>query len=125
MKLKTITDECFQDYKKASMYLFTCFCDWKCCREGNFDTSFCQNSRYASDETIEISNEDLFKRYVDNPLTEAIVVGGFEPFLQFGELVSLISHFRYNNCFDDFVIYTGYTEDELVLLIEMFNVLLL
>jgi hypothetical protein len=33
MKVKDIIDENFQDYKKPSMFISTCFFDWKCCIE--------------------------------------------------------------------------------------------
>ena len=46
-------------------------------------------------------------------MTSAIVIGGLEPILQEEEVISLIEYFRSKNCMDDFVIYTGYTEEEL------------
>ena len=33
--------------------------------------------------------------------------------MQFEEVYDLIKYFRNNNCNDDFVIYTGYNEDEI------------
>jgi putative AlgH/UPF0301 family transcriptional regulator len=30
MKVKTILDETFQDYRKCSMLISACYCDWKC-----------------------------------------------------------------------------------------------
>ena len=41
------------------------------------------------------------------------MIGGLEPFMQYDELLSLISLFRSHGCLDPFVIYTGYREDEL------------
>lgn len=46
-----------------------------------------------------------------NPLTHSIVVGGLEPFLQFNEVLSLVSKFRELTA-DDIIIYTGYDKKE-------------
>ena len=48
-----------------------------------------------------------------NPITQAIVIGGLEPILQFDEIFELVSYFRKLGCNDDFVIYTGYYENEI------------
>lgn len=50
--------------------------------------------------------------FKSNPITKSIVIGGLEPLLQFDEVLSLIKYFRNNGCNDDFVIYTGYYENE-------------
>lgn len=113
MKLKAIVDEDFQDYKKTAMFLATCRCDFKCCEEGGFDRSICQNSPMASQPTLGIPDEEIVARYKANPLSKAIVFGGLEPFLQVGELFDLICLFRYEGVTDDIVIYTGYTKEEL------------
>ena len=83
-------------------------CTWKC---GRAD---CQNSALALAEDIEINKEEICKKYISNPITEAFVFGGLEPFDQLMDLISLIDCIR--NKFkikDDIVIYTGYTESEL------------
>ena len=49
---------------------------------------------------------------MSNPITEAIVFGGLEPFLQFDEVYEFISEFRKESN-DPVVIYTGYNEDEI------------
>ena len=33
--------------------------------------------------------------------------------MQFNEILSLLKYFRENNCWDDFVIYTGYYKEEI------------
>ena len=48
-----------------------------------------------------------------NPITEAIVIGGLEPFTQFEDIFNLIKYFRENHCDDKFIIYTGYYPDEI------------
>lgn len=118
MKLKNVVLEDFVNYKNPSMFLITSFCDFKCCHEGNFDESVCQNNPLVQQKTKDISLEYLYNSYINNPITKAIVVGGLEPFLQFKELYDLIKYFRDNGCEDDFVIYTGYYKEEIIPEIE-------
>lgn len=112
MKVKYIQDETFQDYKKISMLIATCFCDFKCCVEQEIPVEICQNSELAQKPIIDIPDCDIIGRYLRNPLTKAIVIGGLEPFMQAESVYYFINAFR-ANCSDDIVIYTGYTEDEL------------
>ena len=113
LTVKEIVDENFQDYKKASMFIATVKCDFKCLTERGLDCSICQNSKTAKLPNKTVLIPDVFKRYMSNPLTSAVVVGGLEPMLQFDEIFNLISYFRENGCDDDFVIYTGYYADEI------------
>ena len=113
MQLKTIIDEDFTNYKKSSMFIASCYCNWKCCIEQDLDNSICQNSEIAKQKNIEISADEIFSRYNSNPITNALVVGGLEPLLQFEEIHELIKCFRDNNCLDDIVIYTGYYDYEI------------
>lgn len=112
MRVKAIKDEDFVNYKLPCMYIATCFCDWKCCREANISESVCQNNEIASLPTIDISAESIFRRYINNPITESIVIAGLEPLLQRRELTELIMYFREHGCNDPFVIYTGYNLEE-------------
>lgn len=112
VRLKNLMDENFQDYKKTSMMLATCICDWKCLKEQNLNISICQNSELAKQPTIEISIESIINRYLNNPITNAVVIGGLEPILQFDEILQFIKCFRLK-CEDDIVIYTGYYPDEI------------
>ena len=113
MIVKAIIDEDFNNYKQPSMFIGTCCCDWKCAKEGGFNISICQNSTLTQTENIDISNEEIYQRYINNSITKAIVVGGLEPMLQFDELYELIQYFRNLNCLDNFVIYTGYYDYEI------------
>ena len=113
MKIKGLIDEDFTNYKKSSMFIATCYCNWKCCVEQGLDKSICQNSEIAKQKNIEISADEIFSRYISNPITNSIVVGGLEPFLQFEEVYELIKCFRDNKCIDDFIIYTGYYDYEI------------
>ncbi|MDD2496033.1 MAG: 4Fe-4S cluster-binding domain-containing protein [Tissierellia bacterium] len=107
IRLKNIIDEVFQDYKKPSMMLATCKCDWKCCIEENLDISICQNSDLSKQKSINIPADIIIGRYINNPLTNAIIIGGLEPFLQFKEILEFVKVFREFSK-DDLVIYTGY-----------------
>lgn len=113
MKVKDIIDEDFTNYKAPSMFIATCYCNWKCCREQGISESICQNNPIVKQKNIDISVNEIFHRYIVNSLTSSIVIGGLEPLLQWDEVVELISYFRSNSCNDPFVIYTGYDENEI------------
>jgi hypothetical protein len=119
MRVKQIVDEVFQDYKKTSMLLVSIGCTWKCCKEGGFPVEICQNSLQARLKTVKIPKEEVLERYLSNPLTQAVVVGGLEPFDQFWEVLDLLSYFRSQGVSDDFVIYTGYTESEVDAMLKL------
>lgn len=113
MKLKGFVEEDFVQYKKPSMFLGTTKCNWKCCTELGLCTDICQNSPLASSKTIVIDDVDIYKRFVENPITKAVVIGGLEPMLDIDDVIHLISTFRVNGCDCDFVIYTGYYKNEI------------
>lgn len=107
--LKGVQVEDFCNYSKPSMYLATCYCDWKCCK-GN--PTICQNSPLSKAEIHEFYIDTLISAYKSNPIPKAIVIGGLEPILQIVEVLDLITAFRSSGINDDIVVYTGYTEDE-------------
>lgn len=114
MRVKTIVDEDFINYKKPAMFIGTISCGGKCCTEGNFPLSVCQNDGWRGCAPVDYQDEVLVKRYLQNPLTQAIVFGGLEPFEQTAELLSLIKTLREDfDCHDDVVIYTGYYPAEI------------
>lgn len=113
IEVKEIVDENFQDYKKSSMMIASTKCDFKCFTELGLKPDICQNMSIIRRPNIKVSLESIFQRYTSNLITNAIVIGGLEPMLQFEEFYSLIRYFRENNCNDDFVIYTGYYESEI------------
>lgn len=117
MKIKWKRCLSTQNYKKQSLFLGCCYCDWKCCRENNLPESNCWNNELYKLRIRDVPNWKLFNLYnqYDN---KAIVIGGFEPFLQFDEIKSLIVYFRNNGCNDEFVIYTGYYAKEIADKIE-------
>ena len=112
MLIKSIIDEDFVNYHTASMFIICCYCDWKCCFESNIPLKSCINYSVNHSVNIEFSNKNIYSRYISNPITKAVVIGGFESFLQFDEVLSLLSYFRTQGCQDDFVIYTGYYPSE-------------
>jgi hypothetical protein len=72
----------------------------------------CQNLALTTAPDIEISTAHIVKRYLDNPITKAIIMAGLEPFDSAYNLFDLIRHLRiYTD--DDIVVYTGYTKDEI------------
>lgn len=118
--LKGLVDEDFVNYKKPSMYLIFPTCSFKCGRAN------CQNGALAQEKNIEVDIEHLVTRYMENPITKAIVCGGLEPMDSFEELLALVKEVRkYSN--DDIVIYSGYYESEVVekilQLIEFSNII--
>jgi hypothetical protein len=114
MLVKGITDEDFVNYKKPSMYIAMPKCSFKCDRENG--CSMCQNSSLAQEPDISVPIKDLVRRYIDNPITKAVVFGGLEPFDTPDALVLFITCLREQfECDDDVVIYTGYLEEELEL----------
>lgn len=117
MKYNVIQDEDFTNYKKCSLFIGLPFCDFKCERELGLE-GLCQNSPLAKAKIKESSNEVLLKRFLDNPLTEAIVFGGLEPILSFDELISFISLLRTVSD-ADCIIYTGYYKNEIEAEIEV------
>lgn len=110
MKIKGIRDEDFTQYKKPSMFIAFPNCDFKC--EKDCGKKICQNSQLATSDSIEVTTLSIVKRYLKNPITQAIVFGGLEPFDSWVELVGLIQLFRHKTN-DDIVIYSGYYEPEI------------
>lgn len=113
MRVKGIIEEDFVNYKVPSMFINTCFCDFKCCTELGLDVGVCQNSPLAQAPSKEIPDEVIYEHFVNNPITKAVVIGGMEPMLQLDEVESLIKLFRDNGNDSEFVIYTGYYPEEI------------
>ena len=111
--LKGVVMEDFVNYAKPSLFLITCKCDWKCCHEANIPITVCQNEPVVRQTTKEFLISSIYKAYIGNEITKAVVIGGLEPILQFEEVLSLLDYFRKQNCNDDFVIYTGYYKEEI------------
>lgn len=112
MRVKAIIAEDFINYKLPSMFISTCFCDYKCCTELGLDIGMCQNAPLAQAENIDIPDKTIYEHFVNNPITKAVVIGGLEPMIQINEVVDLIKLFRNQGEDCQFVIYTGYYPNE-------------
>ena len=117
MLIRGLVDEDFVNYRKPSMFISLGWCNWKCCKEANIPITVCQNSELAKQKEIEVSVDEIFRRYIQNPITKSIVIGGLEPMGMSGKIIDLIEYFRDNGCNDDFVIYTGYCKNEILAII--------
>lgn len=112
IELNTLRDECLQDYRLTSLYLAFPNCTFKCCTEAGLPLSTCQNCWIAKEKRIQIDEHKIVERYLENPVTKAIVCGGLEPIDSWTDLTLLVQAFR-EKTDDDFVIYTGYYEHEI------------
>lgn len=110
MIIKEIRDEDFASYKKPAMMIGFPSCSWKCEKECGMQV--CQNSALATAPDIEIDIDDIVNRYLQNPITKAIVFGGLEPMDSWDNIVNLIDEFR-KHTEDEIIIYTGYRMDEI------------
>lgn len=113
MRVKAIVAEDFINYKLPSMFIATCFCDYKCCTELGLDIGVCQNAPLAQMEDKDIDDQIIYEQFVKNPITKAVVVGGLEPMIQINEVIDLINLFRNQGEDCPFVIYTGYYPNEI------------
>ena len=111
MKLKGIIDYDCTNYKEPCLTLEFPYCSWKCDKLNG--CKVCQNSGLADEPDIEVSGEQIWKMYKDNPLTKAFCLQGLEPFDSFMDLIDFISFIRiHKQCDDPIIIYTGYNRDE-------------
>lgn len=109
INIKGLIEEDSVNYRKLSMFIAFPRCSFKC--EHECGKPICQNSKLAKEAGKEFEIYSLIERYLDNPITSAIVFGGLEPLDSSKELYFFCIHFR-EHCDDDIVIYTGYKEDE-------------
>lgn len=110
MKIIDLVELDVTNYKEASMFIITYKCSFKCDKENG--TKECQNSHLVSCPVINLSDDKIVERYLNNPMTTAIVFGGLEPLDQYDEVLALMTKFR-EKTQDTIIIYTGYTEEEL------------
>lgn len=111
MKIKGLTDINFTDYKLPSLYIATPYCSFKCDKECG--RAVCQNSALATEPVLSISNTTLIQIYQANPITQAFVFGGLEP-LDSSDLLETIEELQARAHPRRTVIYTGYTEEEVL-----------
>ena len=110
INVKDVIDEDFINYKKPNMFVATSTCTFKCEKECGIQC--CQNNSLAKQPIIEISTEKLVQRYLENPISESVVMGGMEPLDSFDDVVEFISVLRkYSE--DPVILYTGYYKSEI------------
>lgn len=106
MIIKGLISEDFINYKKPSMTIMFPRCTFKC------GVGLCQNSNLANSPNLDINTNEIIDRYINNPITESVVMQGLEPFDSYNQLYEFISLLR-KQCDDDIVIYTGYYKEEI------------
>ena len=106
MKIKGLISEDFVNYKKPAMTIMFPCCNFKC------GTEYCQNSPLAKTENIEMDISNIVIRYLNNPITESVVMQGLEPFDSWNDLIEFVKQLR-ESTDDDIVIYTGYYKEEI------------
>ena len=113
MKVKGVVFEDFVNYRAPALFIAMPSCTFKCDHECG--RAVCQNSALVQEPDLEIEKDDLIENYINNRITEAVVFGGLEPFDSMMDLLSFVDSFRrqYEQN-DPIIIYTGYTEDELL-----------
>lgn len=106
MKIKGLISEDFVNYKKPAMTIMFPYCTFKC------GTEYCQNSPLSKAEDIEMDISNIVIRYLNNPITESVVMQGLEPFDSWNDLIEFVNQIR-ESTDDDIVIYTGYYKEEI------------
>ena len=106
MLIKGITDEIFSDYSKTSMLIAVPVCTTRCWEKLNLSPTICQNHLLRREPNLSVSNKDIIDRYLENPLTSAIVFGGLDSWDSLDEIIEFIREFRLVSE-DDCVLYTG------------------
>lgn len=115
MTIKGIIDCDFVNYKEPVLTLEFPFCTFKCDKINNCQV--CQNSALAIEPDIEISFNEIWGLYQQNPITKGFCCQGLEPFDSEKELLELIKFIRIEKkCDDPIIIYTGYARSELTCL---------
>lgn len=110
MTVIDIIEEDFVNYKKPCMTIMMPRCTFKCNKE--YGKTICQNSNLISAPKVRMEIKDIINLYLKNPLSEAVVFQGLEPFDSFYQILEFITRFR-EVCNDDIVIYTGYNKEEI------------
>lgn len=117
MKTKGLIEEDFVNFKVPSLFICTSKCNFKCDTECG--KKICQNSYLATAPIFEIDDSKIIKKYLSNDITEAIVIGGLEPFDTYQEIYNFIFKFRQLSN-DTVVIYTGYNPSEIKDILKYF-----
>lgn len=109
--LKALVDEDYSNYRECAMFIGFPHCTFKCETECK-RKGMCQNSSLATAESITIDSAAVIQRYLQNPLSHAIVIGGLEPFDDYDMLYEFVAEAR-NLTHDPIIIFTGYNKTEI------------
>lgn len=115
MIIKGIIDEDFVNYKKPAMVIECGYCNMKC------GADKCQNAHLLTTPDIQINDEQIIERYINNPITKAVVLQGLDPLgntESVNQTLELINKLRGYGCDDDVVIYTGFDRHEIPMVID-------
>lgn len=108
MNIKDLVEYDIINYKQPAMFIAFGTCSFKC------GADICQNHPLLNRPSIQITKEELCERYINNPITTSVVMGGLEPFDSEFDVWGFIDTLRRQyKCNDTIVIYTGYTEEEM------------
>ena len=111
MILKGIIDYDTINYKEPCLTLLFSRCSFKCDKINGCQV--CQNSALAAEPNIEISLDNIWQLYQQNPLTKGFCCQGLEPLDSIDELLGFIYYIRkIRYCDDPIIIYTGYDKEE-------------
>lgn len=111
MVIKGVTAEDFSNYKKPSMFIAFPSCSFKCDKECGLQV--CQNGTLAKAPNLDVDVDIIVKKYLNNPITKAVVCGGLEPFDSWSDLLLFTKEFREKSQ-DNLIIYTGYEKSEII-----------
>ena len=115
MIVKGIIDEDFVNYRVPSMVIECGYCNMKCGIQN------CQNAHLLTAPDIVIDNVKLAERYINNPITKAVVLQGLDPLgntESVNQTLEFINILRGYGCDDDVVIYTGFDKHEISDVVE-------
>ena len=111
IEIKGIIWEDLVNYKKISTTLMMPKCSFKCDKENRVQV--CQNWELAAAPSQTVLIEDVIKKHMQNPLTEAIVLQGLEPLDSMVDVCTVAASLKALKCHDDLIIYTGYNKSEI------------
>ena len=111
IEVKGIIWEDTVNYKKISTTLMFPKCSFKCDKENG--VQLCQNWELAAAPSQTVLINPFIRKYMDNKISEAIVLQGLEPLDSLIDVLTVSAGLKDFNCTDDLVIYTGYNKSEL------------
>lgn len=107
----------FLNYKEPTFMIYSGItCTFKCDKENG--TQVCQNWGIRKNKVITASIRSIIDRYFDQTIAKAISFQGLEPLDNLKQLLWFISEFRIESN-DPIIIWTGYTEEECIDLLEL------